>query len=273
MRQVALLAVVCSLLGLAAPLVAREFRPDGGGEPTSRLEVEVIGDERGTLPLFWPDRGSRWSEGYWQGTVEARAGERYRLRIRNRTGGRIGLVIAVDGRNIISGDRSCLRSSESMYVLNPGQTAVFHGWRSGLSRENRFYFTTAEDSYAGAWGDTSRLGTIEVAAFQERARFRRLTPLPSPPWYDEARGKVAPAAPQRSRAEGLACERDSRPGTGYGEEVYSRVQEIEFDAEPFPFERQLIRYEWPSGRRRYEPAPRYLPEDDRSGFAPPPHGR
>ncbi len=273
MRRLAFVGIVCCLVGLAVPLVGREFRVDTCCEPASRVEVEVVGDERGTLPLFWPERGGRWDSGFLQGTVEARPGERYRLRIRNRTGGRIGLVVAVDGRNIISGVRSYLRPSESMYVLNPGQTGVFHGWRTGLSRENRFYFTSAADSYAGAWGDTSRLGTIEVAAFQERVRFRRLEPSPCPPCFDKAKGKVAPSVAQESRAGCVMPERDSRPGTGFGEEVFSRVQEIEFETESFPVERQVIRYEWPGSRRRYEPPPRYLPEDDRSGFTPPPPRR
>ncbi|NLI78344.1 MAG: hypothetical protein GX442_18145 [Candidatus Riflebacteria bacterium] len=269
-RTPGMLVLGLVLLVAAVPLLARDDWREPGCIPAGHVSLEVVGDERGTLPLWWPDRGGRWDDHYLQGTVEARQGERYRLRVANRTGGRIGLVIAVDGRNIISGERSFLRPSESMYVLNPHRSGTFSGWRSGLHSENRFYFTTARDSYSGAWGDTSRLGTIEVAVFQERYRSRRY----EPPMYDQDAAKAA--APSAAGESNLECRpaRDAGPGTGYGEEIHSRVYETEFDPEAFPSERQVIRYVWP-GALRVDPEPplRYTPEDDSSGFAPPPPRR
>lgn len=282
MRRVLLLTcgLACSFL-LAIPLLAREYYLPPS---TDRyVEMEVVGDERGTLSASWFDRGGRWDSHNFQGTVEARRGERYRLRLFNCTDRRIGLVIAVDGRNIISGDRSYLRPSESMYVLNPRQTGVFNGWRSGRDRENRFYFTDESDSYSGRWGDTSRLGYIEVAVFLER-------PRPQPPYHpflekDRAESQ-APSAESKRKSESAARQGTlsdeylgrSRPGTGYGEGIYSHVHETDFDAESFSAERITVRYEWPEiyhhhGPGGYRvPSPRYLPEDD-SGFAPRPPGR
>ena len=97
----------------------------------------------------------------------------YSVQIRNRSNERIGVVIAVDGRNVISGDRSNLSPNERMYVLGPYQQESYEGWRTGKNRVNRFYFTDEGDSYAGAWDDYSAMGVIAVAAFRENAPVQR----------------------------------------------------------------------------------------------------
>ena len=269
-RFISIVAGFLFAFALGIPLLAREmyYHPP---DRDKYVSLEVVGDERGTLSVLWPERYGRWDSHNFQGTLEASRGERYRLRLTNCTDSRIGLVIAVDGRNIISGDRSYQRPSESMYVLNPRQTGVFNGWRSGMSRENRFYFTSETDSYAGSWGDTSRLGFIEVSVFMERPR-----PEPIHPIFekDQARSRSdnAPGASVQKSEE-------SSPGTGYGEEIYSRVRETDFDPESFPAERISLKYEWPSAfhtqndHRYHAPSPRYAPDEDDSGFAPPPPRR
>ena len=49
--------------------------------------------------------------------VEAVKGDRYLIEVTNQTGRRIGVVIAVDGRNIISGKKSDLKRNEQMYII------------------------------------------------------------------------------------------------------------------------------------------------------------
>ncbi|NJN46483.1 MAG: hypothetical protein HC808_08405 [Candidatus Competibacteraceae bacterium] len=93
------------------------------------VDIEII-DERGRVfkqyPLSHQDRRDKTNKAY----LQARQGENYTIRVRNRTQRRIGLVIAVDGRNIISGEKSFLKSNERMYILNPYQQTTYEGWRT-----------------------------------------------------------------------------------------------------------------------------------------------
>jgi hypothetical protein len=96
----------------------------------------------------------------------------------------VGLVIAVDGRNIISGKQSWLRNDERMYILGPYGRGEFKGWRTSLDSINRFYFTEVADSYAAAFRDESAMGVIAVAVYPEsNAR----TADPAPQWIGTAR--------------------------------------------------------------------------------------
>ncbi|WP_420209502.1 hypothetical protein [Candidatus Electronema sp. JC] len=200
-----LLAAVCCLLPLSgSPAAARS------------LSVEIITDSGQPCPVY--PVGSR--DGSRRAYVEARLNARYGIRITNHTGRRLGLVVAVDGRNIISGNRSHLSSSERMYVLDPYSEAVYDGWRTSRDYVSRFYFTSAGDSYAGAWDDYSAMGVIAVAAYAER----RL----SAPFYDDA--------PRRRSY--------SRPGTGFGEKNYSPTVRTEFWPESKPLARHFLKYEW-----------------------------
>ena len=70
--------------------------------------------------------------------AEAVKGTHYRIEVRNRLNRRIGLVIAVDGRNIISGAKSWLKNNERMYILEPYGSGSFAGWRTAQDRINRF---------------------------------------------------------------------------------------------------------------------------------------
>ena len=128
---------------LLVPTLAGAQRFDSG-----KVEVEVVNDGGRPYPQYPLDgrRGSSVFKAY----VEAVRDQKYSVRIRNRGNQRIGVVIAVDGRNIISGDRSNLRPDERMYVLGPHQQETYEGWRTGKNRVNRFYFTDAGDSYSGA---------------------------------------------------------------------------------------------------------------------------
>lgn len=242
----------------------------GGGE----VEVEVISDRGRTLPQY-PVREGR--EGTYRAYVEATRGQRYSVQIRNRTNQRIGVVIAVDGRNIISGSRSNLRPDERMYVLGPYQQERYEGWRTGRNRVNRFYFTDAGDSYAGAWGDYSAMGVIAVAAFREAVRYQ---PLPGVQEGGDQRGlRRAP-----SSAEGAAPRSQAEPGTGYGEEEWSPSRRVEFDPERQPFARFFLKYAWREtlcrqgviencyGGGRRPPRNRFWDEDDQYAPPPPPSG-
>ncbi len=213
--------------------------------------------------------------------AEAVKGENYTIVVHNRLNRRVGIVVAVDGRNIISGKRSTLAASERMYILDPHGSGEFSGWRTDLDRVNRFYFTDAADSYAAAFNDRSAMGVIAVAAYPELQRYIQPpaalnAPAPAAPAAGSApRGERVQSAMKAKRAD-RAAESDSA-GTGYGSEEYSPVRVVEFEAEKNAVDRIYIKYEWRATLERLgvlgqpKPRPHNRMWDD--GFAPPPPGR
>jgi len=101
--------------------------------------------------------------------VQAFAGRNYSLVLRNRTGQRVGVLIAVDGLNVVNGERSQLSGREPMYVLGPWETTTIQGWRTSLSDVRRFVFVDERRSYAERTGQANGdLGWIRVLAFREQ---------------------------------------------------------------------------------------------------------
>ncbi len=149
-----------------------------GSASAAIVDVDVVSDTRGALPLY--GAGSPGRADSHRSYVEARKGERYGIRIRNNTAGRIAVVVAVDGRNIISGKMSHLRGEERMYVLSPYESATYEGWRTERDTVNRFYFTEPGDSYAAAFGDRSAMGVIAAAVYREAPVPRSATRGPAP---------------------------------------------------------------------------------------------
>jgi hypothetical protein len=167
--------------------------------------------------------------------LEAEPGKNYSIIVRNSTSERVGVVIAVDGRNIISGGRSDLRSREAMYIVNAGETARYEGWRTAQDEVHRFYFTDSGDSYAmRTFGDSSAMGLIAVAVFREKEHPRDIS----------RRGSIPPQAvapPVRDKA-GAATEQSA--GTGFGDSAYSPALTVAFEAERSPVQKTLVKYEW-----------------------------
>ena len=250
-RQIMFFLVLLCLTTAAGTLVARSIAPPY--EPLDNLvRVTIIGDERGPLSAYPAYRYEKYMPDS-RLRITARQGERYSIRVTNTSRNRVALTISVDGLNIISGQRSYGSSNESMYVLNPGQTGEFSGWRSGMSHVQRFYFTSAGDSYAGRLGQSDQLGLIRIVAWRER---RPVVYLP----YDSLR---------KSEAESKSLA-ESAPGTGYGESSWSPVSETDFNPESYPGQTVEIKYEWST--------PRYYDDDrdyerPRHDFAEPPPGR
>jgi len=220
-------------------------------------------------------------DGALRSYLQAEKGARYQVRVRNTTGERLGLVIAVDGRNIINGAKSELARSEPMYVLDAWSTQDYAGWRASLDAINEFYFTDWSDSYAEAFGDRSARGVIAVAVYGE-------VPPPRPVYQpgverersaDSAR---APAAGEPSTRAGAASgksapRRDESAGTGYGDRRADHAVQVEFVARPNADGRHFIRYEWRESLCR-----KHLIEcgeqnrfwdESTLGFAPPPPRR
>jgi hypothetical protein len=208
-----------------------------GRQPSQEaVSIEVVSDSGGvfqTIP----------HEDFWKGSthvfkkyLEAKNGERYGIIVRNRTSERVGVVIAVDGRNIISGKQSDLGKNEMMYIVNAGETARLDGWRTGQDQVHRFYFTDASDSYTiKTFGDSSALSVIAAAVYREKPQ----------PQLKQKREVPAAGAPRekesKSADRALAGE---NAGTGFGEAQYSPVITVQFEPERTPVQKILVKYEW-----------------------------
>lgn len=231
--------VLASILMLALPGAVPAHASNLPGD----VSIEIVTDNGRVLPVHALQ--SRTGNRY-RAYLEAVYGKNYGIRVQNRSGRRIGLVIAVDGRNIISGRKSHLKSSEQMYILGPYERGRFDGWRTSTEKVHRFFFTDAGDSYAGAWNDYSAMGVIAVAVFPEKARY-----LPAPAQRPqrqrgdrrrEGASHRAPAAAQEKSAAVLADVME--PGTGFGEEQASHVRLVHFDPVATASSRYYFKYEW-----------------------------
>jgi hypothetical protein len=236
------------------------------------VQVEIRGQGGRSLPLYPALASHPQKKAY----AEAVKGNKYIIWVRNLLPRRVGLVVAVDGRNIISGQKSWLRNSDRMYILGPYEGCECRGWRTGSDRVNRFYFTDAADSYAGAFGDHSAMGVIAVAVYPEVER-----PEPLAPPAGISRDQSSSAAPQAPKAEkaGPANSAMESAGTGYGRDEYSPSRVVSFTPEAKAMETILIKYEWRTTLCRMGivscDTPRTAPNRlwDEGGFAPPPPRR
>lgn len=274
-----ILAVIMAMILCAAPVLAKSYN--------NAIDVQITTDGGQTLPTYPVKLKPGLSKVY----AEAKKGEQYRIVVKNRLNRRVGLVIAVDGRNIISGGKSWLKSDERMYILEPYGSGEFAGWRSSQERINRFYFTDVPDSYAAAFGDKSAMGVIAVSAYAELQRYQPPVPLASAPRSYESRAAdksgnsgtaaaPAPSVDKQARRPAKAEKSLESAGTGYGQEEYSPTYTVEFEAEKRPVHTAYIKYEWHSNLCRLgvidcnaKPRQPHNRLWDNNGYAPPPPGR
>jgi len=235
------------------------------------VEVSIMTDDGRAIPFYTSKVRHDLKKVY----AEAVKGDHYRIVIRNKMNRRVGVVVAVDGRNIISGQKSWLKNKERMYIIDAFSTNEYSGWRTGQDIVNRFYFTAVPDSYAAAFGDKSAMGVIAVAVYPEVEHCR----LPMNYQYlnkaqskrEEAKDKAA-APSARKETQSLES-----AGTGFGREEYSPSYRVEFDPEKKAVETVLIKYEWRETLckmniinccKRYGQSHNRLWENE--GYAPPP---
>lgn len=199
--------------------------------------------------------------------VAGRPGDRYSLRVRNRTKGRLLLVLSVDGVNVVSGDTASYQ--QSGYVLDAHAAYDVTGWRKSQAEVAAFTFAALPRSYAALTGRPGEVGVIGLAAFKERVapeasnrepapvrpEPRRLgrrpprpdlppppppPPLPIPPIAAPLREAPATAsspsaragpssAPQSPTEATVASRRDEKLGTGHGARESSTVTFTAFE--------------------------------------------
>lgn len=250
-------------------------------QPPQLVELEVVSRSSGQVLPRYVYRGENW--------VPGSPGERYALRVTNRTGERVLAVLSVDGVNVISGETAS--GSQSGYVLEPYASADISGWRKSLQDVAAFYFTALPDSYAARSGRPQDVGVIGVAAFRERAPVISSAP-PVAPASPRAKAAPAPsaqaadaassaAAPAGRLAEHAASAKSAAPtlGTGHGERQWAPTRYTSFErATSAPEHVLALRYDArerllargiiPRPPRHAHPAPRPFPAD--GGFVPDP---
>ena len=226
MKQRQFFAMFIAIMGMAA-CASNSVGADKvlASPPYFPVSLSVQSDNQGKLSEFPLNTDTSHYRAY----IQAMPNDRYRLRVANNGNQSVGLVIAVDGRNIVSGKQSWLANTERMYILNPHESADYEGWRTGTNQTNRFYFTEAQNSYAAAWGDNSAMGVIAMAVYAER---------PRPEVYNHAEIASDSAVAAKSAAPTRAA------GTGFGESTYSPSVSVAFDPSPEPMEKLFFKYEW-----------------------------
>ena len=215
--------------------------------------VEVIDQWGGQLPTWWHG-GRTW--------VMGEQGQRYRIRVRNRSPQRVEAVISVDGRDAVDGKAA--HTGKPGYIVPPWGEVAVDGFRVSMRDVATFRFGAVEDSYAAQMGNDRNVGVIGVAIFSER----RHIPPPQPvrrPWDDRPRcgncdgdraqaGEAKQGAGKSAEASGPARADGARPeaaprgeserskramsdshgeerpglGTRFGERRESRVQQVDF---------------------------------------------
>lgn len=222
----ALIAALAIIMAAATPALSM------GRQPSQEVvSIEVISESGSILQTIPYDDFWKSSTHVFRNYLEAHKGEKYGIIIRNRTSERVGVVIAVDGRNIISGTQSNLGNNENMYVVNAGETAQYNGWRTSQNEVHRFFFTEAIDSYAiKTFADSSAMGVIAVAVYKEK---------PQPQLQQKREAPTAKKSQSEDRA--LASE---HAGTGFGDAQYSPVIAVQFMPERAPVQKTLVKYEW-----------------------------
>ncbi|HLI67876.1 MAG TPA: hypothetical protein VKU90_16040 [Caulobacteraceae bacterium] len=243
-RRWAALAMVAAI-GLAGAAAAR-------ADP---VDLQVVDRDTGRPLRIWRHDGHLF--------VAGEPGERYSLRVANHTGGRVLLVMSVDGVNIYTGETASY--DQSGYVLDAYQSYDVTGWRKSTTQVAAFSFAPLPDSYAARTGRPVDVGVIGMAVFTERvippetyaappereqeptdesdrmsSRAGRrgnfappvVTPMtiaPPPPALAQSAPKAGLAGPP---ADSVAIEserRDERLGTAHGAREWSVVHLVDFE--------------------------------------------
>ena len=229
-----MIGIIMAVLVSAAPAFGH-----GRAPLTGDVSVEIISDNGSVFRSFPAADHEKHQTRIIKKYLEAKKGENYGIVIRNNSPERLGIVIAVDGRNIITGSRSDLGNNETMYIVNAYEQARYDGWRTTDNEVHRFYFTEPADSYSvRTFADSSAMGVIAVAVYRQKER--------PEPLFDMSRNEAAPSAPSvygAARSRGKAAVGESA-GTGFGDSSYSPVVRVEFEPEGFPVQKTLVKYEW-----------------------------
>jgi len=246
------IAAAAALGGCSAPTV----RAAAG----QLVDVQIVDRARNDVLPEYRHRGTAY--------VAGRPGDRYAVRLTNRTAARVLVVLSVDGVNAVSGETAS--TGQTGYVLSPWQSADITGWRKSDAEAAQFYFTSLPDSYAARTDRPHNVGVIGVAVFRERVPLPRPVPFEPVPYSggrhdgaarQESERRAGNASAESKSADGSAAypaaaagpirERDAaalartdKLGTGHGEREYAPIARTAFErATSQPAEIVQVRYD------------------------------
>ena len=193
--------------------------------PPPALELQLVDRDSGTLLAQYASRGRRFSPGA--------PGARYAVRLSNRGGERLLVVLSVDGVNAITGDTAAW--NQPGYVLDPGESFDITGWRKSDQHIAAFEFTSLGDAYAARTGRPANVGVVDAAVFREAVPPRVVSESPA----------VAPPPPVPAAAPGLmnrlsgatadaasvaqAKTAPAKLGTGHGASEWEPIRHTAFE--------------------------------------------
>lgn len=262
------------------------------------VDLQVVDRETGQPLHVWRRHGRLY--------VAGRSAARYSLRVTNHTGGRVLVVMSVDGVNIVTGETAGV--GQGGYVFAPYETFDINGWRKSTREIAAFTFAPLPKSYAARTGRPGDVGVIGLAAFRERAP--EPPPPPPPEAYqdqpgdDDRSGSVVdarraaptsdeplpappppamapPPSPARAASAPVvvtAQRREEKLGTGHGARETSVIDMVDFErATAYP--QTVLQVEYDSYdnlvaagviRPGEGHRPRPFPSGDGAGFVPDP---
>ncbi|GAB3098760.1 hypothetical protein [Lysobacter terrae] len=207
------------------------------------VDVGVVDRDRGDWLTSIRHRGQDW--------IEGEPGHRYAVRLTNTTGGRVLVVLSIDGVNAVTGQTA--HPSQAGYVLEPWESAEINGWRKSLDDVAQFVFTDLPDSYAARTGRPDNVGVIGIAVFEEARPVYYERPYePGPIWRRDAsaardRAQAAKAADAAAPAAEARAEREAAAqtlGTGHGEREWAPASRTGFErATRAPAQVTQLRYD------------------------------
>ena len=201
------------------------------------VDMEIVNRNSGETLASHPHRGQHY--------VAGNPGDRYAVRLSNRSNERVLVVLSVDGVNVVNGETAA--SNQSGYVLAPWEQTEISGWRKSMQDVAQFYFTALPDSYAARTGRPDNIGVIGAAVFREKA-----VPPPVVHYSQPSAGLAeSMASDSANRASGShapaaakSMRESARLGTGHGEREYAPIQYTEFErASRTPSEVLSLRYD------------------------------
>jgi hypothetical protein len=270
LRSLGTAATLVACFAVAPDLEAQDYRHDQSWRRERAADGRLVSVEVRVDGHWAPLYGSGRSDERLYFQAERR--KNYELRIRNLSGRRIGVLISVDGLNVVNGLRSSLSNNEPMYVLDPWERTTIRGWRTSLQDVRRFVFVDEEKSYAERTGQgNGDMGWIRVLAFEEERRYVRPwdgwyhdwdelakrerdtkakkqdshAPSPEKGSADQNAQKGAP--PTIERQDESRVTEESFPGTGWGDRRRDPVQRTTFDPVYVAADHLILRYEYASG--------------------------
>ena len=205
--------------------------------------VEVVDESGSPLSTF-----EHLGRAYVLGTL----GQRYLVRVTNRSAQRVEVVTSVDGRDVLDGRPAAW--NKRGYIVDAYGGLVIDGFRLNQEAVAAFRFSSVPRSYAAQMGSARDVGVIGVAVFPERQYFRpppvRRDPgVPVPQgdgdFSDRSGGVVGEVeggqlpeskplpsteAPQLGSMSKKSMPAERRGlGTEFAEEHFSHVQTVQFE--------------------------------------------